>query len=102
MKSSDGLSSELRILGKTFTVRPFHEGLLNITAAGINDVKQCVIEYDPAQKLDQVKDTLLHEITHVLDYDFQLELTERQVHCIATGVMSVLKDNPNFAKWLIK
>jgi hypothetical protein len=41
-------------------------------------------------------DTLLHECLHVLDYDMQLDLTERQVHSLAAGIYMILRDNPDF------
>ena len=94
-------SSEVRVLGKTYKVRPFQDTLLKTQAAGANDVKLALIEYDPQMTKDQVKDTLLHEIVHILDYDFQLEMSERQVHCLASGLFSVFKDNPDLSKWIL-
>lgn len=96
------LSSSVRILGKVITIRPFKDTLLVSHAAGANDVKQGIIEYDMLQTVDQLKDTILHEIIHIIDYEMQLEMSERQVHCMATGLYSVLKDNGDLAKWIIK
>ena len=94
--------SKIKIHGKEFDVAPFSDPLSPTHALGYNDVRIGIIQYDSKAKLDVIKDTLLHEIIHVVDFDCQSEMTERQVHCLATGLYSVLKDNPEFARWLIK
>ena len=94
--------SKIKIHGKVFDVKPFTDPLSPTHALGYNDVRIGVIQYEPKAHIDVVKDTFLHEIIHIIDYDCQTEMTERQVHCVATGLYSVLKDNPEFAKWIIK
>jgi hypothetical protein len=38
-------------------------------------------------------ETLIHELIHHIDWAFQLRLTERQVLCIARGLLAVIRDN---------
>lgn len=45
-------------------------------------------------------DTVLHELIHAIDDAMQLGMNERQVHCTATGIVALLKDNPDFVKYL--
>jgi hypothetical protein len=40
-------------------------------------------------------DTLLHECIHAIDDCFQLNMSERQVYCMAVGVIALLRDNRN-------
>jgi hypothetical protein len=45
-------------------------------------------------------DTLIHEITHAIDYEMNLEMTERQVHGVGSGLAAVFLDNPKFIDYL--
>ena len=47
-------------------------------------------------------DTLLHEILHAIDDAMQTKMKERQVHCTATGLLALFKDNPDFVKYMFK
>ena len=47
-------------------------------------------------------DTILHEIIHAIDDAMQTKMTERQVHCTATGIMALLKNNQEFLEYLYK
>jgi len=47
-------------------------------------------------------DTLLHEIIHALDEVMQTRMTERQVCCMATGLVGVLKTNTEFNEYLYR
>jgi hypothetical protein len=47
-------------------------------------------------------DTIIHEVTHAIDYQMNLELTERQVHGVGTGLAAVLIDNQKFIDYLSK
>lgn len=46
-------------------------------------------------------DTVLHECLHAIDDCFQLNLTERQVYCTATGIIALLRDNKEFVQYLV-
>jgi hypothetical protein len=45
-------------------------------------------------------DTLLHECIHAIDDCFQLKLSERQVYCLAVGVIALLRDNKTMMPYL--
>jgi len=45
-------------------------------------------------------DTLLHECIHAIDDCFQLKMSERQVYCLAVGVLALLRDNRDMLAYL--
>ena len=47
-------------------------------------------------------DTIIHEVTHAIDYQMNLEMSERQVHGVGTGLAAVLIDNPKFIDYLYR
>lgn len=50
---------------------------------------------------DEVSDTQLHEVIHILDYMLDTELQESQVHRLATGLLAFFKDNPKYYdRWI--
>nr|DAO05464.1 MAG TPA: Protein of unknown function (DUF3920) [Caudoviricetes sp.] len=69
-------------------------------------IKQITIHsYLPLQQLQQ---TMMHEIVHAVAHTFNIPLPvpedemERVVDSMATGILMVLKDNPEMVKWLLK
>lgn len=49
----------------------------------------------------QLRDTLLHEVIHALSFELHLELEERQVHVLASGLLDTLRRNPELAMFLL-
>ncbi len=50
-------------------------------------------------------DTMLHEVLHACWTTMNLdarEEEERAVSALATALIAVMRDNPNFSKWIIK
>ena len=51
---------------------------------------------------------MMHEIVHAVAHTFNIPLPvpedemERVVDSMATGILMVLKDNPEMVKWLLK
>jgi hypothetical protein len=97
------MENALKILGKTYALRFVDrveleggdpkETLMGLCSDGKQDI-QVSIHQPP----DALKDTLLHEIIHAIDYQMQLGLKERQVHCLASGLVAVFLDNPEFTQ----
>lgn len=89
------LPDSVRVLGKTYLVVPVEEGPLNPAV----NLGQClnadqVLYISTAQGDEQMLDTLLHELLHALEYAFALDLEERTVHSLATGLFALFRDNP--------
>jgi hypothetical protein len=92
------MENKLKIIGKTYALRfvdtvDEKEDLLGLCQDGKQDI-QVSIHQPP----DALKDTILHEIIHAIDYQMQLGLKERQVHGIAAGIVAVFLDNPEFTQ----
>lgn len=96
------MENTLRIIGKTYTIRfvdkvecagDLKDELMGLCRDGAQDIQVSI-----HQPRDALKDTVLHEILHAIDYQMQLGLKERQVHGLAAGIVAVFNDNPDFAQ----
>jgi hypothetical protein len=85
----------VRINGKDFKVEYLKEEETMPVADGFNFPRKSLIKISKKLSREQKLDTLLHEVIHVIDYDCQLELSERQVHVLGTQLFGFLKDNPD-------
>jgi hypothetical protein len=52
--------------------------------------------------LDEQKDTLLHEVLHMIDLQNDTNLHEVQVRLTATDLMGWMRDNPDIVAWIMK
>jgi hypothetical protein len=91
--------AKLKILGKPFAIRWLTEGL-GADLVGECDSDRQEIRVRDGQPLEQEQDTLLHELIHAIDEAVDSKLKESQVKRIATGLLAVLKENPNLASYL--
>ena len=91
------IPGQLRILGKTWEVA---EAPVDFTDSGSCSRDHQKIVVSTAQPLDNVKDTLLHEVLHAVDYCMATKLTEDQVAALATGLLVVFLDNPKLMEFL--
>jgi hypothetical protein len=103
--------TSLRVYGKKIGVKFLNKEKYRVFASSVDasphtvglsqgNLGWVVVKTD--QCFGEMQDTLLHEILHVIDYNNGTEMTEQQVKMTATGLLAVLKDNKEFAKWLIK
>jgi len=71
---------------------------------GYMNQREQLIRYNREQHIQQIKDTILHELLHAIEYDLQLNLTEQQVHAMATNLCAVFwnSDNKPLLDWLMK
>jgi hypothetical protein len=91
----------IKVLGKSFKIRiltPEEE----TDSEGMMTLDKQEIAIRPQEAIEQVQDTALHETIHAVDESLYLRMTETQVHKLATGLLAVLKDNPEYARWLLK
>ena len=91
--------STLRILGKTFALKPIPDSEFHVNGnAGRMDFSRQIIWLDMAQEDDQIGDTLLHEAIHALDYSLTLDFSEKQTHALACGLYALFADNPDLVR----
>jgi hypothetical protein len=88
---------KVKILGKTYSVQVVDQVDEQDSLGECNDTLQRIL-VKSGQPPDQTMDTVIHEITHAIDYQMHLGLTERQVHCVAAGLTAVFLDNPNLSE----
>lgn len=84
------IPSSLNIVGREYDVVKVDE--YDEKVGGVDFENTTIVIKDGQQRLLEA-DTLLHESLHIIDEIFQLELTERQVYCITSGIIALLRDN---------
>jgi Zn-dependent peptidase ImmA (M78 family) len=88
---------EVKLLPKTAAELPDAYGLWFEESGSIH--------YRSRSPREVRRDTLLHEVMHAVRYyqgrEYGGEVEEDYVRSLATGILGVLDDNPQFAKWLI-
>ena len=94
------IPSSVVILGRVYNIdqKDFIDGDL----LGQCDSDALKITIKKNQPVILEADTLLHEILHAIDDAMQTKMKERQVHCTATGLLALFKDNPDFVKYMFK
>lgn len=96
--SEPTLPPSIKIIGKVYTVEPVPE--LDEECGLCYDVKQLIkISEELPQELSQ--DTLLHEVMHAVDYQMHINMKERQISAMASGLIAVFKENPEFVKYIL-
>jgi hypothetical protein len=84
----------VRIIGKTYKLLEVD----NLDNQGLceDDKQQISIRKD--MPIESWADTVIHECAHAIDFNLKLGLTERQVHCIGSGLWALLADNPELTQ----
>lgn len=100
------LPKQIKVLNLTYEIRWVDRQIETATDShGFCDTSDQLIVVNGDQKRDAIADTILHEINHALFSALCItgELTEeRIVRLMATGLCTVLRDNPSFTKWWTK
>jgi hypothetical protein len=94
------IPSSIVILGRVYNIdqKDFIDG--DLLGQCDSDALKITIKKNQPEILEA--DTLLHEILHAIDDAMQTKMKERQVHCTATGLLALFKDNPDFVKYMFK
>jgi len=94
------IPSSVVILGRVYNIdqKDFIDG--DLLGQCDSDALKITIKKNQPEILEA--DTLLHEILHAIDDAMQTKMKERQVHCTATGIIALLRDNPDFVKYMFK
>lgn len=92
----------IRILGKPYTIREFpSNGTNEDTYGSCDEAKQEILIREGLVK-EMRQDTVLHEVFHGIDYAMDSKMSEKQIGLLATGFLAVIKDNPEFLRYLAK
>lgn len=95
-----GPPPHIRVIGKDVEVVEDSDALHDEDRVGDYMEQRQRIRYSRNQTDDQLRDTVLHEVIHVVEQCMQLDLEEQQVAGLATGLYAVFRDNPEFIRWL--
>ncbi len=102
IKSKAATPASLRIMGRTFAVELVTPSDMNICGTCI--APQNVITLTEHQHPCEEADTLVHEVLHALMYLVGPRLSfnkeEEVVRALATGLMQVFHDNPEFLAYI--
>lgn len=93
-----GMPKKVRLFGKNWKIK--RPNAIRGKHGDCNDT-YLVIRVSRQQGKDQEKDTLLHELTHSIEKELQLKMTEQQVRRFATAQLGLLRDNPKLVKYLV-
>jgi len=86
--------TNVRVIGKTYKLLEV-EGL---DVFGLCEDEKQQISVRKNMPIESWADTVIHECTHAIDFNLKLGLTERQVHCIGSGLWALLADNPELTQ----
>lgn len=100
LESANYFEGSVRVFGKTYSISKLSDSVGDNEFGQANYLTQ-TIAYNPRLGHDEVRDTLLHEILHCVDHAIQTNLSESQVHALASGVYALIKDNPQFFEWVV-
>ena len=87
----------LKIVGKKYKL--IYDAKMQDDCGECDNNKQA-ITLKKEMPSDLELDTIIHEVTHAIDYQMNLEMSERQVHGVGAGLAAVLIDNPKFIDYL--
>lgn len=91
----------VRVIGKTYTVRVVNKSPLD-KDSGECDEKSQTITVNEDQTEEAMQDTILHEVVHAIDHTLRLDMSENQVAMMATGLIAVIRDNPEFTEFVTR
>jgi len=94
------LPQHIEFMSQKWSIRPaLHRELED--CVGLCDPKTNTIIIEKNMQDDVTAQTLMHELTHVVELTLQLNLTEQQVDCIASGWLHLLRNNPQLVRVLV-
>ena len=96
--------SKVRIMGREYRFHYVEPSPLQNANFGItNNANQDIYVEDQQSPIEEA-DTVFHESLHGVCYSMKLglnhETEEKVVSTLATGILGMLQDNPEFAAWL--
>lgn len=94
----------VKVLGRDYSISYEAPSPLNNSFLGLCDNNRQAIYVEDYQTSVEEADTVLHEVLHAIRYmakvEIDPELEERMVAALATGLISIFHDNPDFAAWV--
>ena len=93
--------ARVRVLGKQFQIDFVPGDHKNLEEAyGLCDSDEQRIWIKEGQPLESEQDTVLHEVLHAVESAMNMDLDDKIIHLLATGLLAVIRDNPTFVRYL--
>lgn len=89
---------KIKLLGKTIDINYVHDVNVSRTVLGLSCTGDSSITISANQTEENIEETLLHEIIHMVSNSLAIELNENQVTQVSAGLYSVYKENPGLIK----
>jgi hypothetical protein len=94
--------AKLKILGKKWSVEYVKDAPLAKDEMGQCDLEAQALHVKDGLKAEQEASTLLHETIHAISDSLGLNLSEKQVQGLETGLFDLNSSNPRFFPYLRK
>lgn len=94
--------TSVRVLGRVYNIVPCTDGDNFGVCNNITGVISALVEQDEFSYRDTILHETMHAILHQQGQRSSYKLEESFVRPLATGLITVLQDNPELAKWLIR
>jgi len=85
---------QITFMSQNWQIRDSNPDELPEDTLGLCDPKTNTITVDPDLPLHVWQQTLGHELVHLIEMTLNLCLTEQQVDTLSTGLIHLLKENP--------
>lgn len=92
---------KIRIIGKDYTLHPVSGKIYENARFGQVDHWKQEILYSSDAHEQQVRDTVLHECFHAIEYAVQCDLNEEQVSALSSGLYAWMTENKALVRWII-
>ena len=94
------IPNKFQLFSQQWTVRPGTEKELpDELGKCYTDSNEILIR--PDQTRDSIIHTVLHELLHSIEMKMHLEMTERQIDCMALGLLDLFRNNPALTQILL-
>ena len=104
-RNNDGPFTSLKILNLDWSVTWVPKNISSGTEKfAWADLRNQALFIEESLSSGKSRESILHEILHALYWVFDLkdkEKEERVISCLSTGLLSIFRDNPKFALWLV-
>ena len=89
-------------MGRQYTIDAVGDDKLNSSNLGCCNSVQQRISVDANQGHGTLRDTVLHELLHAIDFTVCADMKEHQIHTMAGGLLAVMLDNPHWVAWMME
>ena len=87
--------TKLKVIGKEYSFR-----IADIPDRGSCEAVQQKISIQQGLPPDEERDAAIHEVLHAIEDAMGIDMPDRNIRCLATGLYAVFRDNPEFFRYI--